>query len=264
LAAAPAAGRVVLGRAVEVLVEGASEERGVVLAVEVSAAGRVVKGRLAVLVVLEGAMEDLLSVVVVLPGDRVAAVVDNVVLRVVGFLFSSPEVIEPMSGSASEAADLEVKPVFLAAVPGAGRVGGLFKLEPAVIARAVELVSGRDVVVEARVVVVDAPVGRRAPTGAVPPAVVSGRRGGVASCLGVAEEVDEGILRRAVVDREEGVVGLFCFWGPSPGGVGLTGTGASPGSVPLSGSSAMLALHRISCVIGLRTGADTILRRWRC
>jgi hypothetical protein len=199
LVAVPAAGLAVLVRPVAVLVEGAREERGAVFAVEASAAERVVAGRLAVLVVLEGAIEDLRSVAVVLAGDRVVVAGVMVVLRAAGFLFSSPEVMEPMSGSASEAADLEDNAVLLAAVPGAGRVGGLFKLEPAVVVRAVELVRGRDVVVEARVVA-DAAVGRRAPVGAVLAVpVASGRRGAAASCLGAAEEVDEGILRRAVV-----------------------------------------------------------------
>lgn len=244
---APAAVRVVLGRAAVVLVvEGARDDRGAVRDVGVSPAARAVTGRLAVPVLLDGAIEDLLSVVVVLPGDRVAAAEASVVLRADGFLFSSPEVIEPISGSASEAADLEANPVLLAAVPGAGRVGGLLKLDPAVLARAVEEARGRDVVVEARDAVVDAgAAGRRAPAvaGVVPLEVASPRRGGTASCLLAADEVDdEGILRRAVVDKEAGVVELFCFWGASAGGAGWIGAGAS---LPLSGpSSAMLALQR--------------------
>lgn len=198
----------VVGRVVVDLVDEASDVRGVVFVVDVSAAERDVKGRFAA-VVPEGAMVDLRSDAAVLPGeDLVAAVEDSVVLRAAGLLFSSPDVMDDSSGSASDVVGLEVKPVLLAAVPGAGRVGGLFKLDPAVLLRIVEVPRGLDAVVEARAVVEDAAVGRRAPTVAVPPG--GGRRGGTLSVFAVAEDVDEAILRRAEGDEGvEGVVELF-------------------------------------------------------
>lgn len=233
VARAVVVGRVVVGRVVLGLDVEASEVRGVALTVDESAAGRDVKGRFAV-AVLEGVMVDLRSEVAVLPGDDlVAAVEDSVVLRDAGFLFSSPDVMEAKSGSASEVVDLEANPARLAAVPGAGRVGGLFKLDPAVLVRIVELARGLDAVVDARVEVDDGAAGRRAPTGAVPP--TSGRRGGTLSGL---DAVEEAILRRAVV-ADVGVPGVFCegeLAGSTWDGCGRC---ASPVSVPLGGSSAI-------------------------
>jgi hypothetical protein len=195
LTADPGAARdVVAVRVVAVLVDDPRELLGAVLAVDASAAAREVKGRFAA-VVLAGATVDLRSVVDVLAGDLVAAAEDRVVLRAVGFLFSSPEVIEAMSGSTSDAAPaaLETRPVLLADVPGAGRVGGLFsKLEPAVLVRA------------ARAVLVDGAAGRRAPTVAVPP----GRRGGTDSGL-------EGVVILKVQTRVSAVCSFGEGRGPS-------------------------------------------------
>ena len=202
-AAVPGAALVVVeGRAPVVLVDDASDARGLAR-VEASAAGRVVRGRLAPAVV-EGAIDCL---DVVLPGDdRVAALGNAGVLRTVGFLFSSPDVTEDRSGSASEAVDLEAKPVLLAADAGAGRVGGLFKLDPTVLAREVALDSGFDAVaVEARALLVAA-AGRRALAVTLPLAAV-GRRGGMASLL--AEPALEAILRRT---DDVGVEGAGSFF----------------------------------------------------
>lgn len=188
----------VVGRVV--VLDEDSDVRGVAFAAALSTEGRVVRGRFAAaeLVVVVG------LVVEVFPGEDLVAAVDvNVVLRAAGFLFSSPDVTADSSGSASDVVDLEASPVLLATVPGAGRVGGLFKLDPAVDVRVVELDRGLDVVVEARAVVLDA-VGRRAAAAA--PVVVVGRRGGTGS-FEVEEDALEAILRRAgeagvVVERE--------------------------------------------------------------
>jgi hypothetical protein len=136
-----------------VRVDDGSDARGVVLVAELSPAGRVVvRGRFAVDVVAAGRK------VGGLPGDALEAAVEvRVVLRAAGRLFSSPDVTDDRSGSASEpAVDLEASPVLLATVPGGGRVGGLFKLDPAVPDRIVALASGFDAVVEARAVELDA------------------------------------------------------------------------------------------------------------
>ena len=131
-----------------------------------------------------------------------------VVLR----FFSSPEVTDDSSAS-DVAWDRAAKPVLRAAVPGAGRVGGLFKLEPAADERIVELpgvleamVDGRAVLEE--VVELEAASGRRA---VVPPdGVAVGRRGGMPSLVAADEEgPDDAMLRRA-----GGVAGMR--------GVGLT------------------------------------------
>lgn len=178
---------VVVGRVVEgLVVEEANDVRGAERVVEAAGAERVVeveaavrdevRGRFAVVEVVDGVIVDLRSDAAVLPGDDLVAAVEvNVVLRAAGFLFSSPEVMEDRSGSASEVADLEVKPARRAAVPGAGRVGGLFKLEPAVLERIVDVPSGLDAVVEALGVVVVV-AGRLAAE--VAEEVVGGRRGG--------------------------------------------------------------------------------------
>jgi hypothetical protein len=225
LVAVPGAALVVVdGRAlVVVLVEEASDARGVARVVEASAAGRVVRGRFAV--VVEGA-RDCLELVVVFPGDArvAAAAVPGVLRTAVAFLFSSPEVTEDRSGSASDAVALELIPGLLAAVPGTGRVGGLFRLDPTVLTRDVELVAGLDAVVEARAVLVDV-VGRRAPTVAVLLAVV-GRRGGTASLL-AEEPALEAILRRTDDVGVEGAGNFFrrgVLGGPS---WSLAGVGTS-------------------------------------
>jgi hypothetical protein len=197
LATAPGVALVVDGRVVVGLAEEPKEVRGVALVVGASAAARDVKGRFAA-VVLAGAIVDRRSDAAGFPGElRVAAVDDSVVLRAAGFLFSSPEVMEERSGSASDVAPLEANPVLLAAVPAAGRVGGLFRLDPAVPVRIVELPSGFDAVVELRALL--AAAGRRAPAATALVEVVPGRRGGTFSAF---EGVEEAILRRveAVVD----------------------------------------------------------------
>lgn len=135
-------------------------------------------------------------VVVVVPG----------VLRTAGFLTSSPEVSDDRSGSASDVV-LDDKPVRLAAVPGAGRAGGLFKLDapPSVLVRVLVAVGGLDAPppIEARGVVDEEDtVGLRAPEVV---AVVVGLRGGTLS-LGVA--VDEGVDEGAIMRRSSGVVGV--------------------------------------------------------
>lgn len=210
-AEAPIAALVVVvdGRAPVVLVDAASDVRVDGRVVEASAAVRVVRGRFAAVVVVEEGAIDCLDVV--FPGDALAVVEDAAgVLRTVpGFLFSSPDVTADKSGSASEAVDLEVKPVLLTDEPGAGRVGGLFRLDPTVLTRDVVLVVGLDALVEARAVgvVVDA-VGRRAPTVAVPLAEDAvGRRGGADSFA--AEAALDAILRRTEDAGVEGA-GNFC------------------------------------------------------
>lgn len=236
---------VVDGRVVAGLVAPESEARGVARVVELSpAAGRVlVRGRFAA-AVDEAAVE-----VRVVPemevledaGDLVpAAVEDSPVRRTVGFLFSSPEVMEAMSGSDSEAVDLCVRPVRLAVVPGAGRVGGLFRLEPAVPERIVELASGREAVVEALAVPVVDVVGRRAEAAVPAAAVVVGRRGGTGS-LEEAAGALEAILRRVVVEGEAGEAletagGLFS-WGASAG----RASGSPAASLAAGGTSSAIA-----------------------
>jgi hypothetical protein len=209
-AAAPMAALVVVvdGRVPVVRVEEASDARGVARVVDASAAGRVVRGRFAA-VVVDGAMD---CRDVAFPGeDRVAAAAVPAVLRTaVVFLFSSPEVTDDSSGSASEAVARELTPVRLTAAPATGRVGGLFRLDPTALARDVEVVEGLDAVVEARaVLVVDDAAGRRAPTAAVVPVVVVGRRGGTVSLLAEAPAL-EAILRRT---DDAGVEGAGNFFG---------------------------------------------------
>jgi hypothetical protein len=165
------------------------------------------------------------------PGDDLVAEVEaRVVRRAVGLLFSSPEVTEDRSGSASDAVALEANAGFRTTVPGAGRVGGLLKLDPAAEGRAAAPESGFDAVVAARVVLVAA--GRRA---AVPaPTTVVGRRGGTGS-FGF-----EAILRRA---GEAGVADVAraraVCWGASAGVVVVVdvdaGDSSPAGSVATGG-----------------------------
>jgi hypothetical protein len=208
LVAEPGAARVVVdGRVPVVLVADAdaSDARGVARIFDASAAGRVVRGRFVVEVVA-GAIEGL---DVVFPGEaRVAAPAVPGVLRTAVLLFSSPEVTDDRSGSASDAAaDLDTNVVLLAVVPGTGRVGGLFKLDPTVLTRAVELLDGFDALEIDGRALLDAAVGRRAPAAAAP-AVVVGRRGRIASLL--AEPALEAILRRT---EDVGVEGAGNFFG---------------------------------------------------
>lgn len=202
---------VVAGREVVVGLEDAeSEARGAERAVEAvagSAAGREASGRFAAVaaaVVEEGASDWREKV---LPGEArgAAALAVTVagVLRTAGFLFSSPDVSDARSGSASDVV-LEDRPARLAAVPGAGRVGGLFRLDaPSVLVRVLVAVEGLDapLPVEARAVVDGGAVGLRA-LDVVPVAVVVGLRGGTASL-----DVDA-MLRRSSGEGGVGVVGV--------------------------------------------------------
>ena len=225
---------------VDGLVDEDSDVRGAALLAGPSMEGRVVRGRFAAVVaVVVG------RAAIVLPGEDLAAAAGvNVVLRAVGLLFSSPEVTDDRSGSASDAAaDRDTSPVFLAAVPGAGRVGGLFRLDPVAVVREVALESGLDAVVEEALAARDA-AGRRA--GAEVPLVAVGRRGGIGSLE--AEGALEAILRRAGEAGAVVVVGAradLCGLAAS-GAVVTSGAGASPAGVSLDGggaSSAMLGLQ---------------------
>ena len=201
--AAAADGRVVAG-----LAEEAREVRGARVAAA-SAEGRVVEGRfaavVAVAVAVEGASEGLDAGLL---GDGRAAVLDVTggLRTAVGFFLpSSPDVTEATSGSASEAV-LDEETVLRAAVPGTGRVGGLFRVDPTVLVREVELEGGFAAVV-VRVVAVAGATGR--PAAAVVLDTV-GRRGAAAS-LAAGEGPLEAILRRT---EEVGVEGAGSFFGP--------------------------------------------------
>jgi hypothetical protein len=217
------------GRGAAGLAEAPSDVRGA-RAVDGSTLERaVVAGRFADTIV-EGAPVDLRSETADFPGDVPVTDAASVVLRPEGFLFSSPDVKEDRSGSASEAVvDLVVSPGRLAAVPGAGRVGGLFRLDPVVLVRIVELARGRGAVVEARgavavaVAVVLATGGRRAPAVVVPAA---GRRGGTCSFVGAD------MLRRGVEEVMDVDVAVAVA-------VGLS-AGASAGADTISLDPAML------------------------
>jgi hypothetical protein len=202
----PGARAAAIGRVVANFEEEASDARGVALVVAASPFGRVVKGLFAVVVVLVvvGGAMDCLDVG--FPGDTLGVVPAAIgVLRTAGCLFSSPDVTDDRSGSASDV-PLDVKPGLLA-VSGAGRVGGLLKLPPTALVRDVELVSGLDALVEVRALLVDAAAGRRAL--AVVLAITVGLRGGTASFepeLGAFEA----ILR---LTDEVGVEGAGSFLG---------------------------------------------------
>lgn len=177
-------------------VDAGREARGVARVVVASALGReVVEGRLTAVVV--GAMVDLRSDGVALP----AAAVPAKLLRTVGFLFSSPEVTEARSGSASPAAAFVPNAVRLAAVPTGARVGGLLRLLPAPARREVLLARGFDALLGGRVVVfVDDAAGARRAAGAALLLVAAGLRGGTGSFLGA----EEAILRRRTDEGEDG------------------------------------------------------------
>lgn len=206
---------VVAGRAVAVVrVEEDKDARGVARTVGPSTEGRVVAGRFAARVA-----EAAGRVVVGFAGDLVAAPAARVVRRTEGFLFSSPDVTEDRSGSASEAVGLEANPVFRTVVPGAGRVGGLLKLNPAVAVREVAPDSGFDAAVAVRVVpvVVVVAAGRRTAA----PAPTAGRRGGIES-LEVVEGALEAILRRVAGDA--GAAGLRAVLAGDSGGAVVVGS----------------------------------------
>lgn len=244
------AAAVLLGRAAVVLAEPISELRGVVLeVVVVSAVVRELRGRLAAAVALAGVMVDRRSAVVAgFPGDALAAAAeDSVVRRAVGFLFSSPEVMEPISTSASDGVERAARPVLRAVAPMAGRVGGLLSVEPVVPARAVALAGGRAAAVGARAVVEDVAAGRRVlAVEVLALAVDKGRRTEPVSGLEAVEEALEAILRRAVpAVPARGAAGLFGC-GASAGVAGAAGGPCAPccaafdDSLPPSASSAML------------------------
>lgn len=237
---------VVEGRAVVALrvVEEDSEARGVVRDAGPSTEGRVVAGRFAAVVVAAAG-----RVVVGLAGDDlVAELAANVVRRTLGFLFSSPDVTEDRSGSASEAEAFEANPVLRTVVPGGGRVGGFPKLEPTVPAREVALVVGLVAVVAVRVVLEAA--GRRA--AAVTPAPTVGRRGGTGS-LDV-DEAFEAILRRVAGDA--GVAGVrdVLFgdsWGAAvvvgSASLGLGGGGGESIAAAANGANGLLMYNAATC-----------------
>lgn len=153
-AAAEAVVAAAVGRVLGGLAEGPREARGARV-VAASAAARVVEGRFAVAVAV-AAEDESEGLDVGFPGDGRAAAVDATAgLRTGGFfLLSSPDVTDDRSGSWSEAV-LDDEIVLRAAVPGAGRVGGLLRLDPpTALARVVEAAGGLTALVEVRVVVV--------------------------------------------------------------------------------------------------------------
>ena len=180
-------------------VEDARDARGVARVVVLSALGRdVVDGRFAE--VVEGVIVDRRSDGVALPA---AALAPPMVLRIAGFLFSSPEVTDDSSSSVSDGVGLDANPVRLAAILGVARVEGLFKLDPVAARRDVELVRGFDALEGACIVAVDAAAGRRVPAEAVVPFAAAGRRGGTGSFFAAEDEL-EAILRRTTDEGEEG------------------------------------------------------------
>jgi hypothetical protein len=184
-------------------VDAGREARGVARVAVFSALGReVVEGRFAA--VVAGAMVDLRSDGVARPA---VLAVPAMLLRTVGFLFSSPEVTDARSGSASPAAAFVPSAVRLAAVPTGARVGGLFKLLPAPARREVLLVRGFDALLGGRVVVfvVDAAAGRRA-AGAALLLAAAGLRGATGSLLGA----EEAILRRRTEGEDGGGSDTCC------------------------------------------------------
>jgi hypothetical protein len=198
----PGATLVVVNGRAAVLEEGASEVRAVVRVAGASAAGRVVRGRFTPAVVAGGidCRDE------VLPGDgRVAAPGATDVLRTPARLFSSPDGADC---SVSDAADLEANGVLLGAETGAGRVGGFFKLDPAVLTREVDVAGGFDADgLEARTLLAAA-TGRRTPAVVVAfpvPAVRVDRRGADSFAAAAAFEA---ILRRT---DDVGVEGAGSF-----------------------------------------------------
>jgi hypothetical protein len=187
---------VVVGRTFEM-----REVRGAVLLAAGSAAARevVVVGRLGAAVVDDTV--GLLSAVVVFPGERVLVEEVNVDFRaatlLAGFLFSSPEVMDERSGSWSDAVDLDApRAVFLAVVPGAGRVGGLLRLDPSTLLRLVVVVEEGLDRVEDLAAVVEVVAGRFAAAAVVE--LVNGRRGAAVAVL--EDATGEDIFFLGVVD----------------------------------------------------------------
>jgi hypothetical protein len=203
----PGARAAAIGRVVGGLEDDeAKDARGVARAVDASPFGRVVEGRVAVVDVVDGAIDCLDAG---FPGDARGVNPDVIgALRTAGFLFSSPDVTDERSGSASDV-PLDVNPGLLAAVPGAGRVGGLVKLPPTALVRDVELGAGLDALVEVRALFVDTAAGRRALAAVPPDAVVVGLRGGTASFEPELGAFDAIFLRT----DEVGVEGAGSFLG---------------------------------------------------
>lgn len=201
----------VAGRVAAGLVPDAREARGAVRVAEVSALVRdVAVGRLGAAAVLDGVMVERRSAVeVTFEGEDFDAVEDDKAdIRLVwpltpSFLFSSPEVRDERSCSWSdvELFEVEVRPVRRVPVAGAGRVGGLFKLNPNVEDLVAEAARGFVVVVEVRVVVV---AGRLAAAPVV--AVDRGRRGAAWSPFDAAVDAEDDIFFFG------GVVVSGCGW----------------------------------------------------
>lgn len=210
---------VVAGRETVGLEEGAREARDAARVADAdSAAGLEVRGRLAAALEAAGASEER---EVVLPGEERGAAPLPVVVRGArrtAFLFSSPEVTDERSGSASEAV-LDV--VARRAAAAGARTGGLFSVEEAPAVETREEVLVRGAVAGERVLVVEADTlveaGLRAAVLAVlaVPAVAGGRRGGSRWSRGAAEAMRrtmdefgvEGLGKGFLVDVASGVVG---------------------------------------------------------
>ena len=199
----------VVGRVAAGLVPDAGEARGAVRVAEVSALVRdVAVGRLGAAAVLDGVMVERRSAVeATFEGEDFDAVEDKADIRLVwpltpSFLFSSPEVRDERSYSWSDVVlfEVEVRPVRRVPIAGAGRVGGLFRLDPSVEDLVAEA-RGFVVVVEGRVVVV---AGRLAADPVV--AVDRGRRGAAWSPFDAAVDAEDNIFFFG------GVVVSGCGW----------------------------------------------------
>lgn len=208
------------GRVAPGLVDGAREVRGARV-VAGSAAGRVVSDRLAAVAVEVVDVDEEASDWrdgLGFAGDGRVALAAGALRTVVAFFFSSPDVSDERSGSASDVVlDVEDKAVRLAtaaAVAVGGRVGGLFRLVPTALVRDVELDGAFVAPVAVRVVLVDDAAGRRAPP-AVVALVVVGRRGGTVSFDPEGGAL-EAILRRTDDVGVEGA-GSFFGWGLAVG-----------------------------------------------
>jgi hypothetical protein len=188
----------VAGRVAAGLVPDAREARGAVRVTEVSALVRnVAMGRLGAAAVLDGVMVERRSAVeATFEGEDFNAVDDKADIRLVwpltpSFLFSSPEVRDERSCSWSDVVlfEVEVRLVRWVLVVGAGRVGGLFRLDPSVEDLVAEAARGFVVVVEGRMVVV---AGRLAAAPVV--AVDRGRRGAAWSPFDMAVDAEDDIF----------------------------------------------------------------------
>lgn len=201
----------VAGRVAAGLVPDAREARGAIRVAEVSALVRdVVVGRLGAAAVLDGVIVERRSAVEATPeGEDLDAVEDDKVdIRLVwpltpSFLFSSPEVRDERSYSWSDVVlfEVEVRSVRRVPMAGAGRVGGLFRLDPSAEDLVLEAARGFVVVVKGRVVVV---AGRLAAAPVV--AVDRGRRGAAWSPFDAAVDAEDNFFFLG------GVVVSGCGW----------------------------------------------------